>query len=163
METNGVPLTPAQARAALADTEHVRASTERRSATPWPTWFFLTLTLYIGAFPFVYGGVMAGRDWLLPGPAWTGIALALTALYLALFAVAARSWRARTGVALRFDVLPKRVVAPGAIGLPAVLVGSAFLFRFTEQPLWLAAASLIGVAVSVAFHFTFVRLHRKAA
>ncbi|MZD05774.1 hypothetical protein GTW43_11845 [Streptomyces sp. SID5785] len=166
METNGVDglhLTPAQAHAALADTEHVRASAAKRSATPWPTWFFVTLTLYIAAFPFVYGGLVADRDWLIPRPAWLAVALTLTALYAALFAVAARSWRARTGVALRLDVLPRRVTVPASIGLPVLLVGSPLAFRLTGSPGWLAAASGVGAAVSVAFHLAFVRLHRKPA
>ncbi|MFE1072292.1 hypothetical protein ACFW5W_13820 [Streptomyces sp. NPDC058783] len=51
METNGAPVTPEQARAALADTERVRASATALSATPWPTWFFVTLTLYVAVLP----------------------------------------------------------------------------------------------------------------
>lgn len=56
--------------------------------------------------------------WLLPKAAWTAVLLIITAAYLALFAVAARSWRQRTGVALRFDVPPKRATVPLAIGCP---------------------------------------------
>ncbi|MDX2548375.1 hypothetical protein ACOT81_23180 [Streptomyces sp. WI04-05B] len=163
METNGVRLTPEQARAALADTEHVRASAAALSATPWPTWFFVTLTLYIAALPITYGGIAAESDWLLPRLAWVGVMLATTAVYGALLAVAVRSWRDRTGVALRFDVLPKRVTVPLAVGLPALLVGSALAFRLTGRPAFLIAASLIGAAVSVGFHLAFVRLHRKSA
>ncbi|MFD4261963.1 hypothetical protein ACFWR9_31160 [Streptomyces sp. NPDC058534] len=163
METNGVRLTPEGARAALADTEHVRASAAAVSATPWPTWFFVTLTLYIAALPIVYGGMTADSDWLLPRPAWMGIMLATTAVYGALFAVAARAWRDKTGVALRFDVLPKRATVPLAVGLPVLLVGAAFAFRATGRPVWLIAASLISAAASVGFHLAFVRLHRKTA
>ncbi|MEU6224732.1 hypothetical protein [Streptomyces sp. NPDC047042] len=163
METHGVPLTPEQARSALADTDHVRSSAAALSATPWPTWFFVTLTLYIAALPVVYGGVMADSDWLLPRPAWMGIMLVTTVAYGALFAVAAKAWRERTGVALRLDVLPKRATVPLAVGLPVLLVGSAFAFRATGQPLWLIAASLISAGVSVGFHLAFVRLHRKTA
>ncbi|MEU6847092.1 hypothetical protein ABZ930_35010 [Streptomyces sp. NPDC046716] len=163
METNGVRLTPEQARSALADTEHVRASAAALSATPWPNWFFVTLTLYVAALPIVYGGVLADRDWLLPGPAWAGIMLAITAVYGALFTVAARKWRDRTGVALRWDVLPKRASVPLAVGLPVLLVGAGFGFRATGRPVWLIAASVIGAAVSVGFHLAFVRLHRKTA
>ncbi|MGW7080448.1 hypothetical protein [Streptomyces sp. NPDC054866] len=163
METNGVQLTAEQARSALADTEHVRASAAALSATPWPNWFFITLTLYVAALPITYGGVIADSEWLLPGPAWIGIMLAITAVYGALFAVAARAWRNKTGVALRLDVLPKRATVPLAVGLPVLVVGAAFAFRATERPVWLIAASLIGAAVSVGFHLAFVRLHRKSA
>ncbi|MFJ8537165.1 hypothetical protein [Streptomyces sp. NPDC093591] len=163
METNGVRLTPEQARSALADTEHIRASAAALSATPWPNWFFITLTLYVAALPITYGGAMADPDWLLPGPVWMGIMLATTAVYGALFAVAAKAWRDKTGVALRFDVLPKRATVPLAVGLPVLLVGAAFAFRVTGWPVWLIAASLIGAAVSVGFHLAFVRLHRKTA
>ncbi|AMW15037.1 hypothetical protein A4E84_39635 [Streptomyces qaidamensis] len=163
METHGVRLTPEQARSALSDTERIRASAATLSATPWPTWFFITLTLYVAALPITYGGVMAEPDWLLPGPAWVGIMLVITAVYGALFAVAAKSWRNKTGVALRLDVLPKRATVPLAVGLPVLLVGAAFAFRVTGWPVWLVAASLIGVAVSVGFHLAFVRLHGKTA
>ncbi|WP_329217532.1 hypothetical protein [Streptomyces microflavus] len=84
-------------------------------------------------------------------------------MYGELFAVAARSWRNRTGVALRLDVLPKRATVPLVVGLPVVLVGAAFTFRVTGWPGWLIAASLTGAAVSVGFHLAFVRLHRKTA
>ncbi|MBT2675374.1 hypothetical protein [Streptomyces sp. SD31] len=161
METHGVRLTPEQAHAALADTAHIRASAAALSATPWPNWFFVTLTLYIAALPIAYGGVMADSDWLLPRPAWIAILLTSTAVYVALFAVAARAWRNKTGVALRFDVLPKRATVPLTVGLPALLVGAALAFRVTGRPVWLIAASLIGAAVSVGFHLAFVRLHRK--
>ncbi|GHE04479.1 hypothetical protein [Streptomyces alanosinicus] len=163
METNGVRLTPEQARSALADTEHIRASAAALSATPWPNWFFITLTLYTAALPITYGGAMADPDWLLPGPAWMGIMLAMTAVYGALFAVAAKTWRNKTGVALRFDVLPKRATVPLAVGLPVLLVGAAFAFRVTGWPVWLFAASLISAVASVGFHLAFVRLHRKVA
>jgi hypothetical protein len=161
METNGIQLTPEQARAALADTEHVRASATALSATPWPTWFVVTLTLYIAALPIAYGGMMADSDWLLPSPAWTGITLAMIGAFAAFFGVAARSWREKTGVALRWDVLPKRATVPLFVGMPALLVGAAFAFRATEQPAWLIAASLTGAATSIAFHLAFVRLHRQ--
>jgi hypothetical protein len=161
METHGVRLTPEQAHAALADTTRIRASAAALSATPWPNWFFFTLTLYIAAFPITYGGVMADSDWLLPRPAWLALLLTSTAAYVALFAVAARAWRNKTGVALRFDVLPKRATVPLTVGLPVLLVGPAFVFRAMGQPVWLIAASLIGVAVSVGFHLAFVRLYRK--
>ncbi|MFI2632928.1 hypothetical protein ACH5A2_21450 [Streptomyces collinus] len=92
-----------------------------------------------------------------------GIMLAITAVYGALFAVAAKSWRNRTGVALRLDVLPKRAAVPLAVRLPVLLVGAAFAFRVTGWPVWLIAASLIGAAASVGFHLAFVRLHRKTA
>src|SRR5688500_17776863 len=114
METHGVRLTPEQAHAALADTEHVRASAAALSATPWPNWFFITLTLYIAAFPIAYGGAVADSEWLLPRPAWMAIMLTGTAVYVALFAVAANAWRTKTGVALRLDVLPKRATVPFA-------------------------------------------------
>ncbi|WP_415952232.1 hypothetical protein [Streptomyces sp. KLOTTS4A1] len=163
METNGVRPTAEQARSALAETEQIQASTAARSATPWPTWFFITLTLYIAALPITYGGAMADPDWLLPGPAWVGILLASTALYMALFAVAARKWRVKTGVALRLDVLPKRATVPLAVGLPMLLVGAPVAFRATGWAGWLIAASVAGAAVSVGFHLAFVRLHRKTA
>ncbi|MEQ8145606.1 hypothetical protein [Streptomyces sp. OP7] len=161
METHG--LSPAEARSALADAERVRASATALSATPWPTWFFLTLTLYIAALPLAFGGVLADPDWLLPRPAWLALTLGVIAAYLGLLAVAARSWRARTGVALRLDVLPKRVTVPFMAGLSVLLLGAPVAFRYTGRPEWLFAASLIGAAVSVGFHLTFVRLHRRAA
>ncbi|MEW2114975.1 hypothetical protein AB0945_07245 [Streptomyces sp. NPDC005474] len=163
METDGVSLTPEQARAALADTEHVRTSAAALSATPWPTWFFLTLTLYIAVLPITYGGIAADSEWLLPRLAWVGVLVASTAAYGALAAVAARGWRERTGVALRTDVLPKRATVSLAVGLPVLLVGPAYAFRVTGSPAWLIAASLTGAAVSVGFHLAFVRLHRKPA
>jgi hypothetical protein len=106
---------------------------------------------------------MADSDWLLPRPAWMGIMLAITAVHGALFAVAAKAWRNKTGVALRFDVLPKQATVPLAVGLPVLLVGTAFAFRVTGWPAWLIAASLINAAASVGFHRAFVRLHRKTA
>ncbi|MEU6299728.1 hypothetical protein [Streptomyces erythrochromogenes] len=165
METNGAAIRPTaqQARAALADTEQVRASVAALSATPWPRWFAITLTLYIAAIPPVYGGMLASPRWLLPNLAWGVIMLVMTAAYLVLFGVAGVNWRKKTGVALRFDVLPKRVTVPLGIGLPAVLVGSAFVFRASREPLWLFAASAIGAAVSVGFHLVFVRMHRKTS
>ncbi|MDQ0934179.1 hypothetical protein [Streptomyces turgidiscabies] len=161
METNGVRPTQEQARSALADTEHVRASAAALSATPWPTWFFIALTLYVAALPITYAGIAADSDWLLPRPAWLGIMLAITAVYGALFAVASKAWLNKTGVALRLDVLPKRATVPLAVGLPVLLLGSAFAFRVTGWPVWPIAASLIGAAASVGFHLAFVRLHRK--
>ncbi|QGV79706.1 hypothetical protein [Streptomyces ficellus] len=165
METNGEALRPTaqQALAALAETEQIRASTTALSATPWPRWFTATLALYTAAVPPVYGGTLAESEWLLPKAAWGVILIAMTAAYGALFAVAAANWRKKTGVALRFDVLPKRVTLPLAVGLPAVLLGSAFVFRATGEPLWLFAASVTGAAVTLAFHLVFVRLHRKTA
>ncbi|MFG3507220.1 hypothetical protein ACGF5F_17180 [Streptomyces sp. NPDC047821] len=164
METNGEPIRPTaqQALAALAETEQVRASTTALSATPWPLWFTAALTLYTAAIPPVYGGTLAEPDWLLPRSTWSVILIVMTAAHAALFAAAASQWRRKTGVALRLDVLPKRVTIPLVTGLPAVLLGSGFVFRATGEPLWLCGASVVGAAVSVAFHLVFVRLHRKA-
>ncbi|MEU6210911.1 hypothetical protein ABZ891_13495 [Streptomyces sp. NPDC047023] len=163
METNKDALRPTaqQARAALADTEQVRASVAALSATPWPRWFAITLTLYIAAIPPVYGGTLASPQWLLPSLAWGVIMVVMTAAYMVLFTVAGMNWRKKTGVALRFDVLPRRATVPLGIGLPALLVGSALAFRASREPLWLLAASAIGAAVSIAFHLAFVRMHRK--
>ncbi|AJC61782.1 hypothetical protein [Streptomyces sp. 769] len=164
METDEVIRpTPQQARATLAELERVQASTAALSATPWPRWFATVLTLYIAAIPPVYGGMTASPQWLLPKPAWSIIMVLATAGYLALFAFAAATWRKKTGVALRLDVLPKRATLPLAIGLPALLIGAVAAFRGTGQPAWLFAASGIGAAVSIAFHRAFVRLHRKTA
>ncbi|MFF8832150.1 hypothetical protein [Streptomyces sp. NPDC015131] len=165
METNGETIRPTaeQALAALAATEEVRTSTTALSATPWPRWFAVALTVYIAAIPPLYGGTLAEPAWLMPRAAWSIALVATTGSYLALFAVAAANWRRKTGVALRFDVLPKRVTLPLATGLPAILLGSALVFRSTGEPLWLFAASAIGAAVSVGFHLTFVRLHRRAS
>ncbi|MFJ9598642.1 hypothetical protein [Streptomyces althioticus] len=163
METHGAPLDPSEARSALADVERVRASALALSATPWPTWFLLTLTVYIAALPITFGGVLADRDWLLPRSGWLAIMLGVIVVYLALLAVAARSWRAKTGVALRLDVLPKRATVPFMAGLPVLLLGAPVVFRYTGRPEWLFAASLTGAAVSVGFHLAFVRLHRRAA
>jgi hypothetical protein len=163
METDGAPLTPEQARAALADTDRVRASATALAATPWPTWFFITLTLYVAVLPVTVGGIVADPDWLLPRPAWMAVMLAATALYAALLAVASKSWRERTGVALRLDVLPKRATVPLAVGLPLLLVAGPYAFHATGRAAWLIASSLIGAAVSVGFHLAFVRLHRRPA
>ncbi|MER7112443.1 hypothetical protein [Streptomyces sp. NPDC000229] len=165
METNGEIVRPTaqQALAALADAEQVRASTAAVSATPWPRWFTTALTLYIAAIPPVYGGTLARPDWLLPHAVWSVILVVMSSAFLGLFAVAAAGWRKKTGVALRFDVLPKRVTLPLVTGLPAVLLGSVLVFRATHEPMWLFAASAIGVAVSITFHLVFVRLHRRAS
>ncbi|WP_336321068.1 hypothetical protein [Streptomyces lavendofoliae] len=165
METNGDVIRPTaqQALAALTEAEQVSASTTALSATPWPRWFATALTLYTAAVPPVYGGMLADHDWLLPRAAWTAIMVVLTAAYMSLFAVAASNWRKKTGVALRFDVLPKHLTLPLMIGLPAVLLGSAVVFRATHEPLWLFAASAVGAGTSVAFHLVFVRLHRNAS
>ncbi|MER5478348.1 hypothetical protein ABT026_15435 [Streptomyces sp. NPDC002734] len=160
METEGGRPTPEQARAALAAVEHLRASGAALSATPWPTWFFVALTLYIGVLPICVGGAVADREWLLPRPAWLGLTVAVIAVQAALQAVASKAWRERTGVALRLDVLPKSAVVPIVVGLPVLMVGAPVVFRGTGRPEWLIAASLIGVAVSVGCHLAFVRLHR---
>ncbi|MFE5211557.1 hypothetical protein [Streptomyces sp. NPDC056600] len=162
METNGGRSTPEQARAALAAVEQIRASGAALSATPWPTWFFAALTLYIGVLPICVGGAVADTEWILPRPAWLGVAVTVVAVQGALQAAAVKTWRERTGVALRLDVLPKRAVVAIVIGLPALMVGAPIAFRATGRPGWLIAASLIGVAVSVACHLAFVRLHRTA-
>jgi hypothetical protein len=163
METDEARPTPEQARAALAAAERVRASTEALSATPWPTWFFVSLTCYIAAIPICVGGAVADTEWLLPRLAWMGALVAIIAVHGGLQAVAARAWRDRTGVALRVDVLPRGAVIPIAAGLPVLVVGASIAFRVTGRPVWLIAASLTGVAVSVGCHLAFVRLHRNAA
>ncbi|MEU5538571.1 hypothetical protein [Streptomyces sp. NPDC020362] len=165
MESNGdvIRPTPQQARAALAALERVQASTTALSATPWPRWFAVVLTLYIAAIPPVFGGMMASPQWLLPKLAWSVIMVVATTGYLALFAIAAAGWREKTGVALRLDVLPRRATLPLMIGLPVLLAGSVVAFRGTGQFVWLFAASGIGAAVSVAFHLAFVRLHRQTS
>ncbi|RFU85960.1 hypothetical protein DY218_14800 [Streptomyces triticagri] len=166
MPTDTTPpggITPEQARTALAEAEEVRTSTTALSATPWPAWFAVCLTLYSAALPIAYGGVMADEDWLLPRPAWIGVLLLMVLLFTGLFAVAARNWRHRTGVALRLDVLPKRATVPLFIGLPAILIGSAVAFRTTGWPGWLVGAALLAGATSIGFHLAFVRLHRKSA
>lgn len=152
-----------EARATLAEAARIRASATALSATPWPTWFATVLTAYAAAFPVVYGGLVADERWLLPEAAWGAALLIITVVYLVLFTVAARSWRQRTGVALRFDVLPKRATVPLVIGMPALMAGPAWVFRATGQAWWLAAASVVAAAVSVGFHLAFVRLHRKAS
>lgn len=164
METNKANQpTPDQARAALADTDHVRASVAALSATPWPLWFVATITAMLVVLPITLGGALAKPDWLMPRWAWVVTMLAIEAVFFAFFAVAARSWRARTGVALRLDVLPKRATVPALIGLPLLVVGSGYAFRYTGQPLWLFGAAAVGAAVSIGFHLWFVRLHRKAS
>jgi hypothetical protein len=155
--------TPDEARAALADADRVRAATAALSATPWPTWFTAVFTVYCAALPVMCGGATAEAEWLMPRPAWAAVLLAITAVHLALFAVAARSWKQRTGVALRFDVLPRGATVPLAIGMPALLVGPAWAFHVTGQAWWLVCASIGAAAVSVGFHIAFVRLHRKAS
>ncbi|UGQ11800.1 hypothetical protein LO772_34385 [Yinghuangia sp. ASG 101] len=164
MEDNGGALrpTPAEARAALADAERVRESVTTLSATPWPPWFVATITGMFVVLPFALGGALADPAWLMPQWAWVVAMVAAEAVFAVLLAVAAANWRAKTGVALRFDLLPKRTTVPVAVGMPPLVVGSAYAFRFTEEPLWLVGAAAVGAAVSVGFHLRFVRLHRKA-
>ena len=52
---------------------------------------------------------------------------------------------------------------PFTAGLPVLLLGAPVVFRYTDRPEWLFAASLTGAAVSVGFHLAFVRLHWRAA
>lgn len=161
METDEARPTPEQARAALVAVEQIRASGAALSATPWPTWFFVALTLYIGVLPICVGGAVADGEWLLPRPVWLGVAVTVVAVQGGLQAVASKAWRDRTGVALRLDVLPKRAVVVIAVALPVLMVGAPIAFRVTGRPGWLIVASLTGVAVSVGCHLAFVRLHRK--
>ncbi|MFC7303698.1 hypothetical protein ACFQVC_05635 [Streptomyces monticola] len=157
------PPSPEEARAALAEADRVQASTAALSATPWPTWFAAVLTGYLAALPFLFGGVSAGEDWPFDEPVRGLLLLVVSGAYLVLFAVAARSWRRRTGVALRFDVLPKKATLPLMAGLPVVLVGSVAAFRASGHVGWLLAGSVLGALISVGFHLAFVRLHRKAS
>ncbi|XVQ07307.1 hypothetical protein ACQP1W_32465 [Spirillospora sp. CA-255316] len=165
METNGEAAlpTPEQARAALADTDHVRVSVAALSATPWPTWFVTTITAMLVVLPITFGGALAEPDWLMPQGAWLATMLATEVVYVVFFAIAARNWRAKTGVALRLDVLPKRATVPAFIGMPLLLLGSGYAFRHTGQPLWLFGAAAAGAALSIGFHLWFVRLHRKTS
>jgi hypothetical protein len=158
-----LPPTPDEARAALAEADRVGASVAAVSATPWPTWFAAVITAYVAAFPFMYGGMLVDGGWVLPRAVWGMSLVIVTAVYMTLFTVAGRSWKRRTGVALRFDVLPRRATAPLSIGMPVLLVGSPWLFRATGQTGWLLAASVLSAAVSVGFHLAFVRLHRRAS
>ncbi|MDI3406255.1 Rossmann-fold NAD(P)-binding domain-containing protein [Streptomyces cavernicola] len=154
---------PAEASTALADAVRVKQEIQARSATPWPLWFATVLTAYVALFPFAYGGMLSDREWLLPNSAWAVTLGVSTLLYLGLFTYVGAAWRRRTGVALRFDVLPRKVTVPLTIGLPVLLMGSAWAFKATAQPLWLIAASVAAAAVSIAFHLLFVRLHRKVS
>ncbi|NLU70460.1 hypothetical protein [Streptomyces sp. HNM0574] len=165
METNGEAVRPSaeEARAALAGTDRVRASVAARSATPWPVWFVVITTAMLVVLPVTLGGVLAEPEWLMPQWAWTVTMFVSETVFLALFAVAGRRWRARTGVALRMDVLPRHVTLPAIVGLPVLVLGSGYAFRYTGQPLWLFAAAAVGAAVSLAFHLRFVHLHRKAS
>ncbi|NUU20712.1 MAG: hypothetical protein HOV68_04220 [Streptomycetaceae bacterium] len=164
METNGaIQPTPEQARAALAETEHVRASVTALSATPWPTWFVATITAMFVVLPITLGGALADPEWLMPQWAWLLTMLATEAVFFAFFGVAAANWREKTGVALRFDVLPKRATVPLVVGMPLLVLGSGYAFRHTGQQLWLYAAAAVGAAVSIGFHLWFVRLQRKAS
>lgn len=165
METNehASQPTPEQARAALADADEVRTSVAALSATPWPVWFVVAITAMFVVLPIALGGMLAEPDWLMPRSAWLVTMLATEVVFVALFAVAARNWRAKTGVALRLDVLPKWATVTAAAGLPLVVVGAAYAFRDTRQPLWLFGAVAVGVALSVGFHLWFVRLHGKAS
>lgn len=104
---------------------------------------------------------MADREWVLPRLAWMGVLVAIIAVRGGLQAVAVRAWCDRTGVALRLDVLPMRAIVPIAAGLPVLMVGAPLAFRITGRPVWLIAASLTGVAVSVGCHLAFVRLPRS--
>ncbi|MQY11193.1 hypothetical protein SRB5_13070 [Streptomyces sp. RB5] len=158
------PLSPEQARAALADTDHIRTSVSAISATPWPLWFVTAITAMLFVTPIALGGVMAEPgDWLMPQWVWLTGLLSAEAVFYALFAVAAKRWRETTGVALRFDVLPKAATLPLCVVLPVIVVGSGFVFRETGEPLWLYAASALGAALSIGFHLWFVRLHGKTA
>ncbi|MGP4111417.1 hypothetical protein ACTWP5_10925 [Streptomyces sp. 4N509B] len=155
--------TPEQARAALDEAERAAATAAALSATPWQRWFLVTLTLFIAALPPVYGGMVASPEWLMPNVAWTVLMLVMLVAYVAAFRVAAVRWQERTGVALRFDVLGRRLTVPLLVGLPLLLLGSPLLFRVTDEPLWLLAGSVLGAGVSVGFHLVFVHKHRTAA
>lgn len=155
------PPTPDEARAALADIARVQASTAARSATPWPLWFTAVLTVYLAALPVVYGGVVAEGSWLLPEAVWWAVLMAMIALFAATFVYAARSWVQRTGVALRLDILPKWATVPLMIVAPLLVVGSAWVFRFTGQVGWLVGAAVVGAAIPIGSHLAFVRLHRE--
>ena len=155
--------TPDRARAALGDAEQVQSSVARLSATPWPVWFTTCLALYCVALPVVFGGVIADPEWLLPRVVWLVVGVLLLAVFLSLFAVAGRAWQRRTGVALRMDVLPKRIAVPLAISYPAVTVVALVVFWLTGNPLPLFVASVLGIALAVGSHLLFVRLHRRPA
>ena len=105
---------------------------------------------------------MAGQTWLLPRTSWLAIAAGLVSTFLILFVVAANGWRRRTGVALRLDVLPRSATLGAIVGYPALALGAIAVFRVTGSPLLLFVASAAGVAVAVAYHLWFVRLHRKS-
>ncbi|MEV1005951.1 hypothetical protein [Streptomyces sp. NPDC049881] len=161
METDRARPTPEQARAALAEAEQVSTSTAALSATPWPTWFAVALTVYLAGLPFAVGGALDDSDWLLPHSRWVVVMTAGTAVFLALLAVAAKGWQEKTGVALRTDVLPRRLLIPLFTGLPLVLLGAPVAFAATGRAAWLVAASVIAAAVSVGYHRVFVRMHRR--
>ncbi|WP_395109641.1 hypothetical protein [Actinomadura sp. SCN-SB] len=154
--------TPEQARAALADTDHVRASVAALSATPWQPWFAATTTAMFIALPIFLGGALAEPEWLMPQWAWVVTMVATEAVFGALLGLAARNWRAKTGVALRLDILPKWAAVPAFTLLPLLIVGAGYAFRYTGRPLWLFGAAAVGAAASIGSHLWFVRLHRKA-
>ncbi|GLZ77648.1 hypothetical protein Afil01_24550 [Actinorhabdospora filicis] len=165
METNAPSArpTPEQARAALAEAAQIRTSVTAVAATPWPVWFTVVITAMFVILPIAIGGVLAEPEWLMSKGVWLGVLLASETTFCALLAVASKSWQAKTGVALRWNVLPKAVTIPGFLGLAAVLIGSGYVFRYTGQPIWLFVASGIGAAASIASHIVFTRLHRKSA
>lgn len=164
METNGeasLP-TPEQARAALADTDDVRVSVEALSATPWPTWFVATITAMFVVLPITFGGALAEPDWLMPqGHGWPscwgpgGVPRVLRRRGQELARQDGR------GTAPRRPAQARHRAA--LVGTPLLIVGSGYAFRYTDQPLWLFAASAAGAALSIGFHLWFVRLHRKAS
>lgn len=153
--------TPEQARAALADAEQVRASAGALSATPWPTWFVAVTTAMLVILPIALGGALAKPEWLMPQLAWIVAMLASEAAFMVLFVLAGRRWMARTGVALRVDVLPKAATVSALIGLLVLVIGSAYAFQVTGHSWWLFGAAAIAAVVSICFHLWFVRLHRR--
>lgn len=155
------------------DTEQVQTTRESPEETPesiaglmvspWPLWFTIVLAVYCAALPVTYGGMVAESRWLLPWGAWLGIAVVLVVVYLALFRFAGAAWTRRTGMRLRFDVLPRPVALALQVGYPIVVLGMVGLFRLTGNPVLLFATSALGAALAFGFHLWFVRLRRAVS
>ncbi|RDI50009.1 hypothetical protein [Nocardia mexicana] len=165
METEAFPPRPsaAQARIALDEAGDIRESVRRLSATPWPVWFTAVLTVYAMAYPVVFGGAMARPEWLVPQGVWVAVLVAMAAVLFALLAFAGRAWTRRTGVALRMDVLPARILWPALGSYLLINVGAVVWFRGTGSPWPLLGASAVSALYTVGSHLLFVRMHEGRA
>jgi hypothetical protein len=148
---------------ALPSPEQARPSATSPPPTPWPTYLVVTITAQFVVLPVTIRGALAEREWLMPQGAWLAAMVGAEAVFVTFFLIAARKWRAKTGVAPRLDVPPTRATLPVLIGSSLLIVNSGYVFMYTGEPLWLFATSAVGATLSIGFHLWFVHLHRKAS